>query len=241
MEKLGIELTFRERALVFYAGRDVAGAIRIGGDPGEPAEFYEPLTDEQIAERLTLINDYALGLPWDTDSKFEGVNPVANLRSLAGLLPRRRDIFDAGPDDREMLLAHTAFNTAVGNTDAHAKNFATLRTDDGAVTIAPLYDVSTHALAPNGQLNMSLRVNDRAFQPSLTVEDLVAEGVSWGLEERYARQSVTGTLEKLAYAIGQADGSAVGENVVRFIAHGTKNLLDGKAAGIGGAHHSRRP
>ncbi|MGO4582961.1 type II toxin-antitoxin system HipA family toxin [Arthrobacter sp. 2RAF6] len=331
-------------ALVSYAGRDVAGAIRIGGDPGEPAESYKPLTDEQIAERLTLINDYALGavggggslagyqpkttlalldgawhagvdgaasthiikpvaagneqalhaeayclelsrriglttfasdvrtfagrtvlvlerydrrvsgrgverihqedgaqalgLPWDTDSKFEGVNPAANLRSLAGLLRRRRDIFDAGPDDREMLLAHTAFNTAVGNTDAHAKNFATLRTDDGAVTIAPLYDVSTHALAPNGQLNMSLHVNDRAFQPSLTVEDLVTEGVSWGLEERYARQSVTGTLEKLACAIGQADGSAVGENVVRFIAHGTKNLLDGKAAGVGGAHPS---
>lgn len=331
-------------ALVSYAGRDVAGALRIGGDPGNPAEIYEPVTDEQIAERLTLINDYALGavggggslagyqpkttlalldgvwhagvggaasthiikpgaagnehalhaeaycldlarrlglttfasdvrtfagrtvlvlerydrkvagrtverihqedgaqamgLPWDTDSKFEGVHPAANLRNLAGLLPRRRDIFGNGPDDREVLLAHTTFNTAVGNTDAHAKNFSTLRTADGTVTLAPLYDVSTHALSPSGNLNMALRVNARAYQPSLTVKDLIAEGTAWGLEEAHARAAVTGTLEKLALALESADGAAVGENVVRYIAHGTRNLLDGKAAGVGGAHPS---
>ncbi|MCO4236020.1 type II toxin-antitoxin system HipA family toxin [Pseudarthrobacter raffinosi] len=331
-------------ALVSYAGRDVAGAIRVGGDPGEPAESYEALTDEQVAERLTLINDYALGavggggslagyqpkttlalldgvwhagvdgaasthilkpvaggnegalhaeafclelarriglttfasdvrtfagrtvlvlerydrrvsgrsverihqedgaqalgLAWDTDSKFEGVNAAANLKNLAGLLRRRRDILGAGPDDRETLLAHTAFNTAIGNTDAHAKNFSTLRSPDGAVRLAPLYDVSTHALAPNGQLNMSLRINSRAYQPSLTIEDLVAEGVSWGLDERHAWRAVTGTLEELAHALEQADGSAVGEKVARYIDHGTRNLLDGKAAGIGGVHPS---
>lgn len=252
-----------------------------GGKPGEPAESYEAITDEQIAERLILINDYALGavgggslagyqpktrlalldgvwhagidgaasthiikpvaagnehalhaeaycldlsrriglttfasdvrtfagrrverihqedgaqalgLPWDTDSKFEGVNAAANLKNLAKLLRRRRDILGSGPDDRETLLAHTAFNTAVGNTDAHAKNFSTLRSPAGAVRLAPLYDVSMHALAPNGQLKMSLQINSRAFQPSLTVEDLVAEGISWGLDGRHARHAVT--------------------------------------------------
>lgn len=54
-----------------------------------------------------------------------------------------------------------------------------LRAADGVVTLAPLYDVSTHALSPNGNLNMSLKVNGRVYQPSLTVEALVAEGVSW--------------------------------------------------------------
>lgn len=331
-------------SLVAYAGRDVAGAIRIGSTPAGEDEFYEPLTDEQIANRLTLINDYALGsvsgggslagyqpkttlalldgvwhagingaasthilkpvaagneaalhieafclelsrrvgltsfasevrtfagrpvlvlerydrltdgwsverihqedgaqalgLAWDTDSKFEGVNPAANLRALARLLLRRRDIFGGGPDDRETLLAHTTFNVAVGNTDAHAKNFSTLRTDDGAVTLAPLYDVSAHALAPNGNLNMALRINTRSYQPSLTVEDLIAGGRTWGLEERYARQVVTETLEALTEALKVADGSAAGEKVVNFIAHGARNLMDGKAAGVGNVHPS---
>lgn len=331
-------------ALVSYAGRDVAGAIRIGGGAGAPAETYEPVTDEQIAERLTLINDYALGavggggslagyqpkttlalldgvwhagvggaasthiikpvaagnehalhaeayclelarqlglttfasdvrtfagrtvlvlerydrrvegrtverihqedgaqalgLPWDTDSKFEGVHPAANLQNLASQLPRRRDIFGNGPDDRETLLAHTTFNTAIGNTDAHAKNFSTLKAVDGAVTLAPLYDVSTHALSPNGNLNMALRINSRGYQPSLTAEDLIAEGIAWGLEEKHARAAVTDTLEGLEGALGTADAAAVGEKVVRYIAHGTRNLLDGKSAGVGGAHPS---
>lgn len=176
----------------------------------------------------------ALGLPWDTDSKFEGVNPAANLRALARLLLRRRDILGGGPDDRETLLAHTTFNVAVGNTDGHAKNSSVLRTEDGVVTLA---HVSAKALSPNGNLNMALRINGRSYQPSLTVEDLVTEGVSWGLEERHARQAVAGTLERLAAGLRAADGASAGENVVRYIAHGTKNLLDGKPAGVDGAHH----
>ncbi|RAX46998.1 hypothetical protein DQ354_02005 [Arthrobacter sp. AQ5-06] len=85
---------------------------------------------------------------------------------------------------------------------------------------------------------MSLRINSPACQPSVTVDDLVTEGVSWGLDERHARHAVTGTLEELAHSLEQADASAVGEEVARYIGHGKRNLLDGKAAGIGGAHPS---
>ena len=86
---------------------------------------------------------------------------------------------------------------------------------------------------------MSLQVNSRGFQPSLTVEDLVAEGLSWGLAERHARAAVAGTLEELAAAVKSTDATAVGEKMARYIGHGTRNLLDGKAAGVGGAHPSR--
>lgn len=88
--------------------------------------------------------------------------------------------------------------------------------------------VSTHALSPNGNWNTALRVNTRRYQPSTTVEDLVAEGIAWGLEEQHARAAVTGPLERLASAPESADGSAAGEKVVNYITHGTRNLWTAK-------------
>ena len=65
------------------------------------------------------------------------------LRDLAALL---RDFGD--PRDVTTLLRRTTFNMAVGNADAHAKNFSLLHDTDGpTVRLAPLYDVlSTVAL-----------------------------------------------------------------------------------------------
>jgi serine/threonine-protein kinase HipA len=57
-----------------------------------------------------------------------------------------RDFGD--PRDVTALLSRTTFNMAVGNADAHAKNFSLLHdADSPAVRLAPLYDVlSTVAL-----------------------------------------------------------------------------------------------
>ncbi|WP_426975369.1 type II toxin-antitoxin system HipA family toxin [Pseudarthrobacter sp. O4] len=325
-------------ALVGYAGRDVAGAIRIGG-ADEPVERYEPLTDAQVAERLDRINDYnlgviggggslagyqpkttlalldgtwhagidgaasthiikpvgagaepalyaeaycldlsrrcgltsyasttrrfgerlvlvierydrtvrpdgtverihqedaaqALGLPWRTDSKFEGVNPAANLRNVAALLPRRRSILGTGTDDREALLAYTAFNTAIGNTDAHAKNFSTLHHPGGGITLAPLYDVSAHTLAVGGNLNVSMRIAGKAYQPDITRDDLLAEGTSWGVEPGIALRVVNDTLEQLRYAVEDADQGQASSRLPLYIANQARNLLDGRRAAV---------
>jgi serine/threonine-protein kinase HipA len=65
------------------------------------------------------------------------------LRDLSGLLRNYGD-----PADVTRVLRSTTFNMAVGNADAHAKNFSVLHdTDNPAISRAPLYDVlSTIAL-----------------------------------------------------------------------------------------------
>src|SRR5580692_7014870 len=65
------------------------------------------------------------------------------LRDFASVI---RDFGD--PRDVTGLLRRTTFNMAVGNADAHAKNFSLLHESDvPAVRLAPLYDVlSTIAL-----------------------------------------------------------------------------------------------
>ena len=76
------------------------------------------------------------------------------LRDLADVI---RDFGD--PRDVTSLLRRTTFNLAVGNADAHAKNFSILH-EPGvpAVALAPLYDVlSTIALELTGSAGQPMQ------------------------------------------------------------------------------------
>ncbi|WP_253905278.1 HipA domain-containing protein [Arthrobacter sp. H14] len=174
----------------------------------------------------------ALGLPWNTDAKFEAVDGRAKLRNVARLLPTRQTVFDSGRDDRERLLAYTTFNVAVGNTDAHAKNFSTLHHADGQVALAPLYDISAHALMPDGNQNMSMRVNGNAYQPEITRDDLIVEAGTWGLPTERSKKVINETLERLRYAVEDTEPGAAGERVGLYIAAQAQNVLDGKRAAV---------
>jgi serine/threonine-protein kinase HipA len=85
--------------------------------------------------------------------------------------PALRDLADVirnYGDPREVthLLRRTTFNMAVGNADAHAKNFSLLHDSDGpAVRLAPLYDVlSTIALELTGSTGQPIRAGTHLGQ-----------------------------------------------------------------------------
>ncbi|MCW4464929.1 HipA domain-containing protein [Glutamicibacter sp. MNS18] len=173
----------------------------------------------------------ALGLPWDTDAKFEAVDRRASHANVANLLPRVRKLAKSrGP--RHRLLAYMTFNVAIGNTDAHAKNFSLLHLPDGGIDLAPLYDVTALALAPDGQQNMALRVNGKAHQPSITLDDLVSEAETWGIGPGVAREIVSETLQGLLHAVEVTDHQQVTEKLVRYISVQTRNLLAGRKAAV---------
>ena len=175
----------------------------------------------------------ALSLSWNTDSKFESIEPFqATLANVASLMTRKRRVLGGGPDDRERLLAYTVFNVAVGNTDAHAKNFSMLHLADGGIELAPLYDVLPQILNPNGQLNLAMRINRQPFQPYVTKGDIVQEAVSCGIKEILATRIVTETLERLRLAVQDLDTTAVDEKIPLLIANQAKNLLNGKRAQV---------
>lgn len=173
----------------------------------------------------------ALNLPWDGDAKFEAVDHRANLTHVAGLLPTVRKL-SSSHGDRHRLLSYATFNAAIGNTDAHAKNFSILHFRDGKVGLAPLYDVTALALAPNGQQNLALSINGVSYQPAVTVEHLVNEGIGWGIPERAARAQVHETLESLLDAVSTVDPLEAGERIGRYISLQVSNLLDGNPAAV---------
>ena len=133
------------------------------------------------------------------------------LRDLAGLL---RDYGD--PADVTGLLRRTTFNMAVGNADAHAKNFSVLHdTDNPAIALAPLYDVlSTIALEltdgagqpMRADTHLGQRVGGQADIRKVTAASLIDEAVSWGIRRRTAASVVAETLDRVLGAITQTPG-----------------------------------
>jgi hypothetical protein len=81
------------------------------------------------------------------------------------------------------LLRCTTVNVAVGNADAHAKNFSILHdADSPAIRLAPLYDVA------------DIR--------KVTTASLVDEAAAWGIRRRAAASVITETLDRVLAAIG---------------------------------------
>ena len=128
------------------------------------------------------------------------------LRDLASVL---RDFGD--PSDVTGLLRRTTFNMAVGNADAHAKNFSVLHDRDSpAIELAPLYDVlSTIALELTDGAGQPMRADTHLGQrvggetdiTKVTRVNLVDEAVTWGIRRRTASAVVTEILDRVLAAI----------------------------------------
>lgn len=142
------------------------------------------------------------------------------LRDLATVL---RDFGD--PRDVTNLLRHTTFNMAVGNADAHAKNFSLLHdVTDPTVTLAPLYDVlSTIALELTdgaGQpmpadTHLGQRIAGQTDIRKVTAADLINEAAAWGIRRRTAATVVSETLDSVLAAIPATPGDGRVLSVIR--------------------------
>jgi len=133
------------------------------------------------------------------------------LRDLADLLRNFGD-----PADVTSLLRRTAFNMAVGNADAHAKNFSVLHaTDSPVIRLAPLYDVlSTVALELTDSAGQPLRadthlgqrVGGQADIRKVTAASLTDEAAAWGIRRRTAAALVSDTLDRVLAATAGVPG-----------------------------------
>ena len=133
------------------------------------------------------------------------------LRDLADLLRNYGD-----PADVTRLLRRATFNMAVGNADAHAKNFSILHdTDNPAISLAPLYDVlSTIALEltdsagrpMQADTHLGQRVGGQADIRKVTGASIVDEAVTWGIRQRTAGSVVAETLDRVLTAIPETPG-----------------------------------
>ncbi|WP_028046575.1 type II toxin-antitoxin system HipA family toxin [Cellulomonas sp. URHE0023] len=145
----------------------------------------------------------ALGLSTaDPDRKFQRGRALPSYSAAAAVLTD-------GGSTPDPLLRLATFTVLVGNTDAHAKNHSFLRHDDGArVDLAPAYDVSMHEHTGVSSGLLALDIAGRRAIAEITVDDLVAEGASWGLAPARALRVVRQTVDATAAALADIDRSA---------------------------------
>lgn len=175
----------------------------------------------------------AIGLPWGGAEKFETNDDRSNLRAVAALLDRDRTVFTPGLPDTEKLLRYMTLNVAVGNTDAHAKNFSLIHERDGSTSLAPYYDSAPLALACNARTDLAMRVNGISQLPDVTVDDLVAEAASWGVDPSTARSIVDGTLDRIVEATRLLPAhDSIATHIPGYIRGQAQNLLEGRRARI---------
>jgi serine/threonine-protein kinase HipA len=135
-----------------------------------------------------------------------------SLKDLAGVL---RDHGDVGATRN--LLQRVIFNVAIGNADAHAKNFSFLHdADTTLLTLAPVYDVlSTISLArrPDGagsmtraSTRMGQRINEREDILEVSTADIVSEATRWGLRRTASEKCVAQVLDAVHDALATTDG-----------------------------------
>jgi serine/threonine-protein kinase HipA len=132
------------------------------------------------------------------------------------------------------LLRRATFNMAVGNADAHAKNFSLLHgADDPIARLAPIYDVlSTVALeitdSAGAQLHadthMGQHVGGQADIRKVTANDLINEGISWGIRRPTATAIVIEMIDQVITASSVIDAD---EQVLAVIRAQAKSLTRG--------------
>ncbi|MCC5828079.1 MAG: HipA domain-containing protein [Phycisphaeraceae bacterium] len=104
-----------------------------------------------------------------------------------------RDHCTFAPLELQRLFESTIFNFAIGNGDAHRKNFSLLTSEDGTIALSPTYDLVSSRLAiPAESDELALTVNGKRNR--LRRADFLAFADHCGIAPEYAERKLTDLL-----------------------------------------------
>jgi serine/threonine-protein kinase HipA len=104
----------------------------------------------------------------------------------------------------DRLLDAATLTLIVGNADGHGKNLSLLHSHDGAIQLAPIYDVFCALLYLDHSREPGMLINRVGDISALTTADLIAEAVFWGLSADAAASRVEELLARSESAIERA-------------------------------------
>jgi len=146
-------------------------------------ERYDRIRGEDGALHRLHQEDFCQALGFTSDRKYTADGgPV--FRDCFGLLRRAA----SRPAVEVLKLFDAAiFNLIIGNADAHAKNFSLRYSENGAVELAPLYDLLSTVLYPELSPRLAMKIAKRHTLEELKPGDWEKFANETGLALRFIR------------------------------------------------------
>lgn len=139
----------------------------------------------------------AMGLP--PSSKYD-----VSLADIAAF-SKERDLGDAFIYS---LFKQVAYNTYIGNCDAHAKNYSVFLAASGA-SLCPIYDSLPTRAYPGLDTSLAMSVNEKWYAEEISLMDWEAEAVACGLDPLRVSEDVghvcAGIRDNAFVAAGELD------------------------------------
>lgn len=165
--------------------------------------------------------DFCQALGLDPQARYESTAEYecqgSRLRRLTQLAAPRTPEPDAF---RTAVLEAVTFNIAIGNGDAHSKNYSLLIDPNGSVSLAPIYDTAPVMHLDPRYTGTGHIINGRSNIDAVTIDDLVDEATTWGMSDRRARTIIDTTLQRVHAGIDQVPlppgAEAVRPNLTNF-------------------------
>ena len=191
-------------------GLAVADHELLSTDRGDRVFVSKRYDRRQVAGRWARLHqeDLCQALSVAPDRKYQqdggpGVNQVA------ALFDNLADPRDAA-DSRRRFFDALVFNVSAACTDAHAKNFSMLLVGNRA-TLAPLYDVGTHAPYPSREpLRSAMKVDDEYTLDAIGLPELLKAAARLRIPADVAEARVTFLRANLAGAFADAARATTG-------------------------------
>ncbi|AMM20204.1 hypothetical protein AX769_08540 [Frondihabitans sp. PAMC 28766] len=171
-----------------------ADVLDVLGQQAYIVERFDRVVEADAIARRIHVEDLAQALGRDSDTKY-GVTA----KQVIELLLRH----DAGLASGYESVRQLAFNTAIGNSDAHAKNYSVLLRPDG-LTLAPLYDSLPTRLWPGYDEKLAMRVSGAAYPQAVTLDHWVKLAKKSGLD----RDRVADDVKKIYSGVAERADSA---------------------------------
>ena len=191
-----VENEWFSMSLASACGLNVAECeiLVIGGKRRYVCRRYDREEKGGVVRRLHQ-EDFCQMLKIDPKRKYENLGGPGIVRSFALL----RELSLSASDTLESL-DRVIFNFLVGNGDAHGKNFSVLYRD-GAMELAPMYDVMSTAIYPEVGKKMAMKIDGEYAFKWITTGKFLRMAKTIGLGERVMHRELDKMIRRVSHVL----------------------------------------